>query len=424
MSEFLDATSVWLPGSIAMGGLVLCSGFFSASETAFFYLTHEQIRSFGSGNFRERMVAGLMRHPDRLLSAVLFWNLLINLMYFAASVVVVHRLSNSEQNTAAAIFGIVSLAGMILLGEVLPKSIAVVFRTTVAPLAAIPLAAAVRMLGSVLPRLDRIATSVRKWLWPDLEHEPVLSVEDLEHAVEASKKATDVGLAEQHVLRNILELSEVTAEELMRPRGLYASVAEPVTGESLHEIEPGTDCVIVTDAGGEHVVGAISLQTLAGPRPADSDGLIRDVVYVPWCASLTTTLQSLRDNYAQIAVVVSEHDLPVGIITYEDVMDALLLSQPGRTKRLLKREPVVEVRDGEFEVEGITTLRYLNRRLGLEHDPELDGSLTVAGLMHEERAEFPSENQTCEWKGHSLRVIETDGLGKVKVLLTKAGARR
>lgn len=424
MNGFLEASSAWLPGSLAMAVLILGSGFFSSSETAFFYLTHEQIRDFGSGNFRQRMVASLMRAPDRLLSAVLFWNLLINLMYFAASVVVVHRLSNAGQNAAAGIFGIISLGAMILLGEVLPKSIAVVFRTTVAPWAAIPLGAAVKVLGAVLPRLDQIATTIRKWLWADLEHEPVLSAEDLEHAVEASENEVDVGVAEQHVLRNVLELNEVTAEELMRPRGLYVSIPEPVTVEALDAVEAGTDCVVVTDTGGERVVGAISMHTLVGPRPVNADSLVSDVVYVPWCASLTTTLRSLREKYAQIAIVVSEYDLPVGIITYQDVMDALLLSQPGRTKRLLKREPVVEVRDGEFEVEGITTLRYLNRRLGLEQDPELDASLTVAGLIHEDRAELPSENQTCEWKGYSLRVIETDGLGQVKVLLTRSGARK
>lgn len=407
-----------------MGVLVLGSGFFSSSETAFFYLTHEQIRDFGSGNFRQRMVASLMRNPDRLLSAVLFWNLLINLMYFAASVVVVHRLSNADQNAAAGIFGVVSLALMILLGEVLPKSIAVVFRTTVAPLAAVPLAAAVRVLRPVLPRLDRIATNVRQWLWSDLQHEPVLSAEDLEHAVEASEDEVDVGVAEQHVLRNVLELSEVTAEELMRPRGMYFSISEPVTVEALDAVEAGTDCVIVTDPGGENVMGAISMHSLVGPRPANAEELVSEVVYVPWCASLTTTLRALREKYAEIAIVVSEYDLPVGVITNHDVMDALLLSQPGRTKRLLKRDPVVEVRGGEFEVEGITTLRYLNRRLGLDYDPEVDASLTVAGLMHEVSGELPSENQTCEWKGYLLRVIETDGLGQVKVLMTDAGADR
>ena len=210
-----------------MACLVLCSGFFSASETAFFYLTHEQIREFGSGNLRQRLVARLMSNPDRLLSAVLFWNLMINLMYFAVSVIVVHRLSNANQTMAAGLFSVISLMFMILVGEVVPKSTAVVFRRTLAPLAAIPLSAAVRLLDFAVPKLEAIARSIRKWLWPDLQREPVLSIQDMEHAIDVSQQGTDVGVAEQAVLQNIIELSDLKAEELMRPRGMYVRLSQP-----------------------------------------------------------------------------------------------------------------------------------------------------------------------------------------------------
>ena len=59
-----------------------------ASETALFYLSHEELRGMRTGTARDRMAAALMRHPDRLLTAVLFWNLVVNLTYFATSVVV------------------------------------------------------------------------------------------------------------------------------------------------------------------------------------------------------------------------------------------------------------------------------------------------------------------------------------------------
>jgi hypothetical protein len=93
MTEFSELAPLWWPGMLAMGCLILASGFFSASETAFFYLTRDQIRNFGSGKPRQQMVAALLSDPDRLLTAVLFWNLVINLSYFAISVVIAHRLS-------------------------------------------------------------------------------------------------------------------------------------------------------------------------------------------------------------------------------------------------------------------------------------------------------------------------------------------
>lgn len=419
MTGFLEATATWLPGSIAMGCLILCSGFFSASETAFFYLTHDQIRDFGNGSMRQRVVSRLMSNPDRLLSAVLFWNLLINLMYFAVSVVVVHRLSNAGLNLAGGAFGIVSLLFMILAGEVVPKSTAVVFRTQLAPLAAVPLAASVRLLDSILPRMEALSAAARRWLWPDLEHEPVLSTSDLEQAIEASRGSAEVGVAEQHVLRNVLELSDVKAEELMRPRGMYASIEAPVTQAALGQVEPRTDVVAVIDPGHERVVGAIAIDALVGPVSDRIGSLVEDVVTVPWCGSLISTLQLMRKEYARVAVVVSEYDLPVGIITYSDIMDAILLPQTGRTKRLLKREPVVQVGPDRFEVEGITTLRYLNKRVGLDHDSELDASLTVAGLLQDELHEVPTTGKSCLWKGWKLTVIDAPKQGHIRAALTK-----
>ena len=422
MSGFFEATAAWLPGSIAMGCLVICSGFFSASETAFFYLTHEQIRVFGTGNLRQRMVSRLMSNPDRLLSAVLFWNLLINLMYFAVSVIVVHRLSNEGLNVAAGLFGVVSLLFMILVGEVVPKSVAVVFCKQLSTLAAVPLAGAVRVLDAFLPRLENLSRSIRRWLWPTLEREPVLSITDLEHAIDASESSADVGIAEQWVLQNILELSDLKTEELMRPRGMYASVSEPITRQALDQIDPGTDVVVVMDGSHERVVGAIVMEAVVGLRPAEPARMVEPVVTVPWCGSLTSTLQLMRKEYAQVAMVVSEYDLPVGVITYSDVMDAILLPQTGRTKRLLKREPVVEVSPGQFEVEGITTLRYLSKRLKLDHDPETDAALTVAGLLQDELHDLPSVDQSCNWKGWTIRVIQSGENGQLKVRLSQETA--
>ena len=65
-----------------MAGLVLASGFFSSSETALFYLSRDDLRAFRVGPRRQRLVASLLANPDRLLTAVLFWNLLKWCLYF------------------------------------------------------------------------------------------------------------------------------------------------------------------------------------------------------------------------------------------------------------------------------------------------------------------------------------------------------
>ena len=85
MSDFLHSTEQWLPGLVAMLALMGMSAFLSASETALFYLSHEEIRGFRVGRTRERAAAALLSDPDRVLTGILFWNLVVNLLYFAVS---------------------------------------------------------------------------------------------------------------------------------------------------------------------------------------------------------------------------------------------------------------------------------------------------------------------------------------------------
>ncbi|HEX6987250.1 MAG TPA: CNNM domain-containing protein, partial [Planctomycetaceae bacterium] len=64
---------LWLP-SLAMLALVAASAFFSASETALFYLSPDELRSMRAGPPREQAAAALLGSPDRLLTGLLFWN--------------------------------------------------------------------------------------------------------------------------------------------------------------------------------------------------------------------------------------------------------------------------------------------------------------------------------------------------------------
>ncbi len=122
MDAFIEDFIVLLPGLAVLGLLIIASAFFSGCETALFFLSRDELRSLQLGNARERRVAELLRDPDRLLTAVLFWNLLTNLTYFAVSVVLARQAMARNQGTLAGVVGIGSLLTIILIGEVLPKS--------------------------------------------------------------------------------------------------------------------------------------------------------------------------------------------------------------------------------------------------------------------------------------------------------------
>ena len=219
--------------SLAMLLLLCVSAFASACETAMFYLSPDELRTMRVGRSRERAVAALMNNPNRVLTAVLFWNLITNMTYFAVSVVMAGRLSRAGFGTAAGLSGLLALALMIMFGEVIPKSVAVVFRRRIAVLGAWPLAFLIRLLDPVAPPLVSLTAGLRRAFWPHLVPEPLLNATDLERAVEASTQSREVVQKERQVLHNVLDLSEIRVEEAMRPRGSFRIMTPPIRRDEL-----------------------------------------------------------------------------------------------------------------------------------------------------------------------------------------------
>lgn len=421
MSEFLLSPSVF-PLLAAMLGLMVASGFFSGSETALFYLSHDQLREMRSGSSRERMAAALLGDPDRLLTGVLFCNLVINLTYFALSVAVAQVLTRRGDNAAAGLFGLLSLFAIILCGEVLPKSMAVVLSRPLAGLVSWPLAFLVRVLDPVILALRRVSRVANRTFWPHVARERHLSPEDLERAVEASEMSEDVIRQERQVLHDLLDLSEITAEEVMRPRGTYVTLPPPVHLSHLKRDVPAGDVVCVAHRGTDEIEGAIVLSTLNTLPEHHLEARAEEVVHVPWCANLAETLQLLRERFSHVAVVINEHGETIGIVLYDDLIDSIFAPQASRGRRLLRHEPVLEVGRDRYQVEGITTLRYLCRRLGLEYEPDPDGLVTVAGLFYDVLEHLPAVDDQIKWRGYRLRVIEVTRRGRLRVFVEKIEA--
>ncbi len=419
IQELLNSVDVWLPGLLAMSALGCVSGFFSSSETAFFCLTHEDLRRFRVGTSAQRLVASLLARPDRLLTAILFWNLLVNLAYFAVSVVVTQRLTATGHPVMAGVFAVGGVLGIIVLGEVLPKSVAVSFRTGLSAFVAFPLATAVRVLDPVLPTLSRVSRALRRTFWPHVKPEPHIDTDDLERAVEASPLSEGARQRERLVLQNVLALTDITVQEVMRPRGTYVSLPAPVALADLHRETPPAGYVMVQEPDSEEIASAIPLHRFTRLPREDLHLGAEDVVHVPWCANCAFTLQRLRERACGVASVVNEYGETIGIVTYEDLLDTVVVPEPSRARRLLQREPIVEVDEGAYHVDGLTTLRYLTQRLKLDVDVENEESVTVTGMLVDALEKWPVAGDECEWRALSLRVIEVGQRGRLRILVRR-----
>ncbi|MFN0196213.1 MAG: CNNM domain-containing protein [Planctomycetaceae bacterium] len=407
------------PLIFAMLILLVASGFFSGSETALFFLTPDDLRRMSKGKSAERIAAALMNDPDRLLTAVLFWNLVINLTYFALGVQVSERFIDAEQTGLASLFSLCAMIVIIVVGEALPKSIAVALRTVLAPLVSWPMAIAVRVLDPVTPWLKPTARQLRRAIWPHIQREPFLHLEDLEQAVQASELNEEIVRQERRVLQNILEMTELTVEEVMHPRGTYPTFHGAVHLADLQGTIPHQDFLILHRVENELPDRGIMLSGLAALPENNLELLSQDLIHIPWCANLANALQIMKDHGRKLASVVNEYGDTIGIVTFDDLIDHLFHTDSSRTRRVLDREPILEIAPARWHVEGLTTLRYLAKRLQIDYEPDDDSQITVAGLLQQELEHIPKVGDECVWQGYKIRVIAASIRGSLRVIIFK-----
>lgn len=396
----------------AMLLLVCVSAFFSASEAALFYLDWSDRRALATGTRAQRLAERLLRDPDRLLFAVLFWNLVVNITYFALGSIVGLRLDQhpTAPPSTVAVFAAGSLLLIIFLSEMMPKTFAVMRRRWLAGTVGIPLSAAVAALDPIMPLLRGVNLLSKRLLWPSLSAEAPLELADLERAIELSTEDSELMAQEQTVLRNIVYLSDLQVREWMRPRKMYRPFRPPISQADLRGHSFPSGYLLVADEAGNDVVAALALRQLGALPKYNLQLFASPTSIVPWCASVAAALEKMQAEGAEVAAVVNELGETIGVITFSDILDAVFTLSPDRGERLLKREPIRAVRPQVWHVEGVTNLRRLARHFQIKL-PKSHHS-TLAGVVEEALGRLPVTGDRCDWGPLSILVLpaeEQDG---------------
>lgn len=398
-----------------MAALLVASAFFSGSEAALFCLNRTQRRRLASGNRAQRVAAGLLEFPERLLTTVLFGNLLVNTAYFTLDSIVTLELQEGGRGAEAGGFALVSLLALILGGEMLPKSLAVLRPAMVAAAVAIPLAAVVRMFQPVLPAFHLANLLSRRLLWPGFQREPYLQTADLERALRLSTDDATLLEQEQSVLEKLVSLSEIRADEMMRPRSLFRLFRAPLALSDLDHWLPPSGYLPLAEPESDEVTLAIPLRRLTSIKPDHLEEYAEPVAYVPWCASVARALEILQRQGRRVAAVVNEFGETIGILPLDDILETVFSRSPSRSERLLKRSPLRLVAPGLWHVTGMTRLRRLLR--SFQREAPASKSVTVGGVIQEILERLPESGDCCDWGPFRFKVLDVPDRGQLLVEL-------
>ncbi len=404
-----------LPWLVAMFILMGCSAFFSASEAALFSLRARDRRDLQEGSTTQKLAAALLADPDRLLSAVLFWNLVINVSFFSISSIAALSLEEEDPLLPVA-FAFGSLFAIIFFSEMLPKSVAVIRAKRLAGLVSVPLAAAIKIVDPLMPFLRTINLLSQRVIWPGFQHEPYMAVEDLQQAIETSTDDAQLVAQEKAVLQNIVQLSNVRVDEWMRPRTQFTSFSPPVSLEDLEGRMTPSGYLLVTEQDSEEIASSIFLEGVATLPDQHLEHLAEPVLYVPWCTTVADVLEKMKSRDREVAAVLNEFGETIGILTLDDMLDTIFSYAPSRSKRIFDRNPIHYISRGKYLVSGMTSIKRLARQMKLELPATTN--VTVSGVIQESLQRLASVGDECSWGPFHFRVIEMPSRGNMLVELT------
>ncbi|MCA9199170.1 MAG: DUF21 domain-containing protein [Planctomycetales bacterium] len=386
-----------LPFVIAMLALVCVSAFFSASEAALFSLKAGDRQAMSQGSYGQRLATQLLQDPDRLLSAVLFWNLVTNLAYFGLTSVVDFRLRTNptSNHTLDLVFPFASLLLIIFASEMMPKTFAVLKAKWLSAVVARPLSIAIRIIDPIMPVLTVGTLLSRRLIWPGFEPEPYLDVTDLERAIHLSTPAAQLMEQEQQVLRSLVSLSDMTVDEFMRPRSQLVVFKPPITLSDIRQELPRSGYLFVTETESDEIAYSVHLSNLTDLKNEHLEYYAEPVIYVPWCITAADALQRMRSKERETAVIVNELGETLGVITRQDILDVLFSKHSSRIQRVLDREPIHTIDTNHWQVLGLTNIRKLEEFFQVEA-PETR-SATVTGVMQEQLQKVPEPGDVCYW---------------------------
>lgn len=402
------------PWIAALLGLLAGSAFFSSSEAALFYLRWQQRRELRRGTRPQRLADQLLNDPDKLLSSVLFWNLVINMTYFAIVSMISLKLEELPQLAVTASIG--ALLGIIFFGEMLPKSLAVMNAPRLASLVARPMYWAIRAAEPIMPVLQLTNLLSRRLLWPSFTRERALSVMDLERAIELS--TTDAQLINQETasLRNIVLLSDIRVDEWMRPRTQFRTFHPPLSWEDFDGRLTPSGFILIAAPQSEEVTRAIRMDELLYVAPEQIEHRAHEVVVLPWCATVADAFEQMRQRDLEVTAVVNEFGETIGILTLDDVLDTIFSYHPSRSKLLLDRKPIHILGPGKWLVAGVTSLRRFERYLG--RDLPESKCVTMAGVVQEILQRLATSGDHCVWGPFDLQVLEAPERGHMLIEVT------
>lgn len=399
--------------AVALVLLLAASAFFSGAETALFSLDALQLRSLRDRGGAAARIAALMAAPQRLLSTILIGNTLVNVVIASLAYSLVRSIP-----AAAPFASLISIAGattiLLLFGEIAPKRIAIRMPLRIAKAAAAPICvchaafAPVRAIMEALPA--RIA--------PFLEQERrSLSDDELVTAFDFSNERGILDAYERRLASGIMQLSSMTAADVMTPRVDFSGIDLDEPPESYPALIRSTSFrqLPVFENSPDSISAFLDVRRYLLDPEHDFDEALEKPVFVPETATLDDILVTMQRARRHAVCVIDEYGGVAGLVTRGDILEVLAGPLPDQ-EDAPPRDPIEKTGDFTWRIDGDTSLELINQELDTELEAE--GADRLSGWISAQAGRFLRAGESVTAQGVTVEVLRHRKLRILEAALT------
>ena len=399
--------------------LILISGFFSSSETSMLSLNRYRLKHLmGSGHKGARRASRLLERPDRLIGLILIGNNLVNILASAIATVIAIRLYG---DAGIAVATIVLTLVILIFAEITPKTVAALHPEKLAFPFSLILVPLLKLFMPLVLAINSITNGLLRLLGfrPDVQEGEALSQEELRTIV--TESGTMIPGRHRRMLTNILDLEQVTVDDIMVPRNeVYGIDLDDSDQTILQQLQGSTHTLLpVWREDINNLQGILHMRDLT--RVLTDGGLCREALqrelqtpyFVPENTPLHTQLRQFQLKKLRLGVVVDEYGDLMGLVTLEDILEEIVgefTSNLAEDSEEMHTQP-----DGSTICSGTVHIRDLNRHRGWSLPT--DGPKTIGGLALEALEAFPAGQVAVQIPGYLVQVLDIEGrtISKVRI---------